>query len=58
MVETWVAILLGLGAIGFPIARIIRISWLTHIADFLLFIPLLHLGIKFILRANAIPSKS
>lgn len=43
-VPRWTAMLLGLGALAFPISRIFRIEWVAHGVDLLLLVPSLYLG--------------
>lgn len=44
-VAVWVAVLLCVGAIAFPASRIPRIEWIAHVADVLLLIPTVAIGI-------------
>ena len=44
VVRAWAAVLLGLSGIAFPVSRIPRIEWLTHLTDALLLIPAVYLG--------------
>lgn len=46
IIPPWIGILLVLGAIAFPISRIPRIAWLAHVADLLLVVPVLFIGIR------------
>ena len=41
----WAALLLAAGGIAFPLSRIPRIEWIAHVADLLLLIPVLYLGV-------------
>jgi hypothetical protein len=45
-IEAWVALLIVLGGISFPISRISRIEWIGHLTDLLLLIPIGYLGIR------------
>lgn len=47
-VPTWVGVLICLGAITFPLSRILRIELVAHLSDGLLAIPLLYMGWIFI----------
>jgi hypothetical protein len=55
--ELWTLILMGLGAIAFPISRIARNHLITHAADFLLLIPFVYLGIRYIRTGIEMPQK-
>lgn len=50
-IDSLPAMLIILGGIAFPLSRISRTPWAAHIADILLFLPLVNLGIK-ILAGN------
>ena len=52
-VPLWVGILLCIGAIAFPASRILRIEWIAHIADALLLIPTVTIGLL-LLKKDAI----
>ena len=56
VIPTWAGILICLGAIAFPLSRIPRIELVAHIADILLAIPLLYIGIQFL--SNRQPADS
>ncbi len=49
----WVALLLAAGGIAFPLSRILRIEWIAHVADLLLFVPVLYLGFQLLTRKIA-----
>ena len=49
-VKTWVAIMILLGGIAFPVSRISRNEWLAHTADMLLLIPLGYLSMQILFR--------
>jgi len=49
----WVALLLALGAVGFPASRLPRIELIAHIADVLLLIPLAWIGWRYLTRSSA-----
>ncbi|MBA4850871.1 hypothetical protein [Emticicia sp. BO119] len=40
LVRWWVGTLLSVGGVTFPVSRILRIEWLAHLNDLILFIPL------------------
>lgn len=40
----WVGVLISLGGILFPISRILRISWVAHLDDIILLIPVLFIA--------------
>ena len=44
--KSWVAIMIIIGGLAFPASRISRNEWLAHIADLLLLVPLMYLGIQ------------
>ena len=44
--KPWVAVMIIIGAIAFPVSRISRNEWLAHISDILLLVPLLYLAIQ------------
>src|SRR5215210_113163 len=52
VIVLWPGILLGLGAIAFPLSRIPRIEIFAHLADLLLAIPILRFGFEFIFKSN------
>ncbi|GAB3946452.1 hypothetical protein GCM10028805_17000 [Spirosoma harenae] len=52
LVASWVGFLICLGAIAFPVSRILRIDSIAHLADFLLFIPIAYLGCQLLLAKN------
>ena len=52
VIVVWLGILLGLGAIAFPVSRIPRIEILAHIADLLLAIPIIQIGYQFIYKSK------
>jgi len=54
VIPWWIGALLFLGALTFPISRIPRIELIAHLADALLFLPLLFLGWKFLLGQSAL----
>ena len=45
-IDGWLAVLLCLGAIVFPLSRISRVQWLAHLGDIILFIPCCMLAIR------------
>jgi hypothetical protein len=51
-VAAWIAILLFIGAIAFPASRIPRIEWIAHIADILLLVPTVAMGITLLKKNN------
>jgi hypothetical protein len=53
-VPLWVGLLIGLGAIAFPLSRIPRIALLAHLTDLLLLLPLSYLGWTFLRKKNKI----
>jgi hypothetical protein len=46
VIPGWVAAMVCLGALAFPVSRIPRIEWIAHTADVLLAIPLFYLGCR------------
>jgi hypothetical protein len=50
-----VAVLLGIGAIAFPLGRVPEIQALLHLSDLLLFIPLAWIGLRYL--TDATPSR-
>lgn len=46
-IQVWVAILLIISAIGFPLSRIPRIDWLAHLDNVLLLISMVIIAFKF-----------
>jgi hypothetical protein len=48
VVPTWVAVLLGIGALAFPMGRVPEIQLLLHLSDLLLFIPLAWIGFRYL----------
>lgn len=48
----WVAALLGIGAIAFPVGHIGSIQLVTHLAETLLLVPLIWLGLRFLAGAT------
>lgn len=40
----WVAVLLCLAAIAFPLSRVVRLDWVAYIADLLMVLPFCHLA--------------
>jgi len=50
VVSTWIGIFLCIGAIAFPVSRIPRIEWIAHVADFLLLVPTVAIGITLLNR--------
>ena len=50
VVPAWTAVLICLGAIAFPLSRIPRIETVAHVADILLVIPLLYIGLQYLLN--------
>jgi hypothetical protein len=52
----WIALLLSLGGISFPVSRILRIEWVAHVSDLLLFIPVCIISLAFI-RGTGIHNK-
>ena len=51
-VHLWIGLLFCLGAIAFPLSRIPRIEFVAHIADVLLLIPSVYIGINFLIKPN------
>lgn len=51
-VPTWVAALLGIGAIAFPVGHIGSIQLVTHLAETLLLVSLIWLGLRFLVGAS------
>ena len=49
-VDFWIASLIILGGIAFPLSRISRIEWVAHIADLLLLVPFSMLGMKILVH--------
>lgn len=47
-VALWTGVLFSLGAIVFPLSRIQRIEWIAHVADLLLFIPSVAIGLQLV----------
>jgi hypothetical protein len=45
-VETWLGILICLGAVAFPLSRIPRIEIIAHVADLLFAIPIVIIGLR------------
>ena len=45
---TWVAVLLAIGAIVFPVGHIGTIQLVAHLAEFILLVPLVWLGLRFL----------
>jgi hypothetical protein len=41
-----IPLLLTIGALAFPVSRVIRIPWMAHIADLLFLLPLVELAIR------------
>lgn len=56
VVPTWVAVLLGFGAIAFPLGRVPEIQLLLHLSDLLLLIPLAWIGSRYLGRPE--PSRA
>ena len=52
-VHLWIGLLFCLGAIAFPLSRIPRIELVAHIADVLLLIPSVYIGINFLIKPSA-----
>lgn len=52
LAPAWVGILLCLAGIAFPLSRIPRIELVAHIADFLLLVPLVYIGVKYFLAGG------
>jgi hypothetical protein len=55
VVPKWVAVLLGIGAIAFPMGRVPEIQLLLHISDMFLLIPLAWIGLRYL--TDATPSR-
>jgi hypothetical protein len=53
VVPSWTAVMICVGALAFPISRILRIAVVAHIADMLLFIPLLYIGLQYHLNRQS-----
>jgi hypothetical protein len=47
-IPLWTGILMGLGAIAFPVSRIPRIELIAHMADFLLAVPVWWIGWQYL----------
>jgi hypothetical protein len=56
-IEVWLLVLIALGAVAFPISRIGRNIRIVHLADILLLIPFVYLGIRFIRAGILMPEK-
>jgi hypothetical protein len=56
-IEAWPLILIAIGSLAFPISRISRNIRIVHLADILLLIPLVHLGIRFFRAGITMPKK-
>jgi hypothetical protein len=39
MSPRWVAVLICLAAIAFPVSRVLRINWVSYVADLLMVLP-------------------
>ena len=52
-VHLWIGLLFCLGAIAFPLSRIPGIQLVAHIADVLLLIPSVYIGVHFLIKPNA-----
>jgi len=50
VISIWIALLLCVGAILFPVSRILRVEWLAHIADIIFFIPCCSVAIEMLRR--------
>jgi hypothetical protein len=46
IIPPWTGFLMIMGGIAFPLSRIPRIEWLAHLADVLLVVPIVYMGIK------------
>jgi hypothetical protein len=55
LVPPWVALLLAVGAIAFPLSRIPRIATIAHLADLLILIPMVWLGLQHFRQPEAAP---
>lgn len=55
-VPTWAGILMGLGALAFPLSRIMRIEMIAHTADLLLALPVWHIGWQYLRGTGSIQS--
>ena len=49
---TWVAALLGIGAIIFPVGHIGSLQLITHLAESLLLIPMIWIGLRYLAGAS------
>ena len=49
---TWVAVLLGVGAVAFPVGHIGSLQLVQHLAETVLLIPLVWLGLRFLTGAT------
>lgn len=54
-IKPWVAVLLCLAAIAFPLSRISRNISIAHAADLLLMIPAIYAGLQLLKAANKLP---
>lgn len=53
-VPLWVAGLLGVGAVAFPLSRIVRIEWIAHLVDLALLIPACYVAWRLFTRKPAV----
>ena len=51
-IKRWAGILICLGTLAFPVSRILRIEGLAHLADLLLAVPLVYLGLQHLFLAR------
>lgn len=57
ILANWVCIALMIGAIAFPVSRILRIIPVAHLADFFLSAPLIYIGWKLLTGSGYPPAK-
>lgn len=50
--SSWVAVMIIMGGLAFPVSRISRNEWVAHIADLLLLVPLMILSSKLLFRSR------
>lgn len=55
-IPAWVGICIMIGALAFPVSRILRINWIAHLTDLLLAVPFVFMGIKYILNVDSATS--
>ena len=52
MVPKWVAVLLRFGAIVYPVGHIGESELVTHLAEFVLLVPMVWIGLRHLTRAK------